>query len=228
VGGRQNGGLDLAAAEAAQVTPYSYAPAGPPAQMTQQNVSSVFGPGAAGVGAAGIAASSRHGPPTSAPSAYSQPTQTQSQYGGTSSSEAGGMSAAHQSYQQHSMYSGGHDYAAYADGADGMSEAGMSSPRSGTFAGGAGGFYVPPVGNWRGPSPGPSLPNTATTGTLPSQKEMEAQGLRVRNRHSNPHLDSDDSGAVLQHTDGGRIGGREDESVTPPREVPPSYDSIRD
>ena len=117
------------------------------------------------------------------------------------------------------MYSGGgHDYAAYGDG-DAVSEAGMSSARSGT-----GGFYVPAVGNWRGPSPGPSLPNTATTGTLPSQKEMEAQGLRIRN----PHLDSDDSGAVVQHTDGGRVGVHEEEGVTPPREVPPSYDSIRD
>ena len=211
IGGRSSGaGLDLAAGDAApQVTPYSYSP-NPQMAMAQNNSSSVLGPGAAGVGAAGLGAaigagaagaSSRHGPPTSAPSAYSQP--SQSQYGGSSSSEAGG--AAHRTSDYNNAY------AAYADG--GESEAGMSSPR------GAGGYYT---GDWRGPSPGPSVPSAATTGTLPSHKELEARGLRVRNERG-----EDDDGPVVQHTDGGRIP-EEGEATTPPREVPPSYDSIRD
>lgn len=198
--------------------------------MAQNPSSSLLTGGAAGVGAAGLGAaaaygagagSSRHGPPTSAPSAYSQP--SQSQYGGSSSSEAGGAAPTQQSHQRTSVYSGGHDYpgayAAYADGHDErQSEAGVSSPRAG------GAFYVPPTGDWRGPSPGPSLPSAGTTGTLPSHKEMEARGLRVRN-HRN---EEDEAGPVVQHTDGGRLPANEDEAPTPPREVPPSYDSIRD
>ncbi|KAI0338850.1 hypothetical protein BDW22DRAFT_682375 [Trametopsis cervina] len=207
-GGRHGGPVDLAAGgEAApQVTPYNYAP-----EMSQHGSSGHLlgaglagaGAGLAGAGAGGLLAAgaenSRHGPPTSVPSAYSQP----SQYGGSSSS--GGAGRGNQPHE--ALYEVGSD-AGMSDGA----RTGTTSPHRVSV----GGMY----GDWRQPSPGPSLPTSGTTGTLPSQKEMEARGLRVHNR-----LD-DEEGDVVQHTDGGRVPA--EGSASPPREIPPSYDSIRD
>ncbi|KIP01276.1 hypothetical protein PHLGIDRAFT_123496, partial [Phlebiopsis gigantea 11061_1 CR5-6] len=58
---------------------------------------------------------------------------------------------------------------------------------------------------------------SAGAALLPSAKETEARGLRVANRE----------GAVMQHQDAGRVSAAPGEE-TPPHEIPPSYDSIRD
>ena len=223
-GGRLPHGMDLAG-EGAEVTPYQYTPAG--AQMSQSHNASLVG-GLAGVGAAGLAAGSagkggqpppsayRNGPPTSVPSQYSQP----SVYGGSSSSEGGQPMPSRSSHQQNrnSMYDPQLAYAAaYSDHSGGGSDPATSSHNA--FPGG---FYDPNQPNFRHPSPGPSLPTTGST--LPSQKELEARGLRVAN---SPGPSEGSSGGVVQHLDGGRVMPDAEESQ-PPNEIPPAYDSIRD
>ena len=79
-------------------------------------------------------------------------------------------------------------------------------------------------GDFRHPSPGPSLPGTTSSssrgapGVLPSQKELEARGFHVAN---------DGSGTpVLQHQDAGRLDVTPEEEPMNLSEIPPSYDSI--
>ena len=61
----------------------------------------------------------------------------------------------------------------------------------------------------------------STGGTLLSQKEMEARGLRVTNTPG-----EGSSSGFVQHQDGGRIIPEVEEEA--PNEIPPAYDSIRD
>lgn len=210
-------GLDLAGG--AEVTPYSYEPQ----QMAMAAPGSATTAGAAGLGAGALAggATSVGHAPTSAPSAYSQP--SQSQYGGSSS--------------EHNAYG---DYAAYAGYADPAGS--QSQSTSPTSAGFPGGFH-PAMGadsgvrsDFRHPSPGPSLslPGTASSGSvaglgaaaaggamgvLPSQKELEARGFRVSNN-------GEGGSGYVQHTDAGRLDATPEEGE-PQAEIPPSYDSIR-
>lgn len=240
VGGRVlngAGNLDLAAGEG-RVVPYSYAPSGGPSSEMSQAGGSILGAGAAGIGAGAIGTNkagpppssfnynqtgARPGPPT-APSAYSQPSaySTSEQDGavpyGQQSQQGHSRNLSQASAQQHSAYGG------YSDAGGSnleSSEGGVSSPRSSGYPPAllAGAAYAPNVNEWRHPSPGPSLPSAGTTGTLPSNKELEARGLRVANQ---PGFPGEGSGPVVQHQDGGRV---HDE---PPAEIPPSYDSIRD
>lgn len=220
-GGRlPNMGLDLAGG--AEVTPYRYAPDAPgattgPPEMSQHSDAFLAGAaGAAGIGAgAGVGAGAGTGArtATSAPSAYSQPSQSHSQYAPSSSDHAYGDYAA---------------YAGYADQGQGASQP-STSPTTSSFPGGfhpgMGVVGAPGEGvrgDFRHPSPGPSLPGTASSssrgggGVLPSQKEMEANRFRVANDGNNT--------PVLQHQDGGRLDVTPEEE--PPSEIPPSYDSI--
>lgn len=240
------GNLDLAAGEG-RVVPYSYSPGGGP-EMAQAGggggglgAGSVLGAGAAGLGAGALGAGKAGPPPSSynynqagprpmgaptAPSAYSQPSAySNSDPGSTApygqSQQGHGRNLSGGSAQQHSAY-GGYSEAggSHLDG----SEGGMSSPRSSAYPGalGAGVAGAGAVNEWRHPSPGPSLPATATntSGTLPSNKELESRGLRVANEHG------EGSGPVVQHQDGGRV--HEPPQPELPAEIPPSYDSIRD
>lgn len=198
--------MDLAAGEG-RVEPYNYAP---PGAAVGPEMGMATGVGLAAGGAARRAGTAT-GPPTSAPSAYSQP----SQYGsGSSDAGVGAGPSMHGHSQAHSQ----DPYAAYAA----YSSDDGTSPRSSQFPGGVGGFYVPPPSHHSQPSPGPSLPSATTssgTGALPSTKELESRGLRVRNENHE----------VVQHTDGGRVRANEDgEEAEVGREIPPSYDSIRD
>lgn len=222
VGGRTGGGVDLVGGEAGAVDPYNYVPAagGAGGQQMSQAGSSATGAGAAGMGAgmaAGAAAKRSPVPPTgttSAPSAYSQ-----------------GNSAASQSHYAPSNSDPGYDYNAYAAYSDphSGSQSGhgyeSTSPRSSAFPGGFHPGYTP-EGLYRGgPSPGPSLPGTGSSSagmTLPSNKEMEARGLRVANAPGG------EGSGVVQHEDGGRIPEAHAEEEAVPNEIPPSYDSIRD
>lgn len=143
----------------------------------------------------------------SAPSAYSQGG-SQSHYA-PSSSDPGYDYAAYAAYSDpHSGSASGHGYES-------------TSPRSGAFPGGFNPAYA--GAEYRGgPSPGPSLPTTGSSSAgmaLPSNKEMEARGFRVTNQQG--------EGSVVQHQDAGRVTETPGEE-TPPHEIPPSYDSIRD
>lgn len=219
VGGRPGGGMDLVGGEAGAVEPYSYVPPSAAGQQMSQTGSSATGAGAAGLGAglaAGTASKRPTAPPTgttSAPSAYSQ-----------------GNSAGSQSHYAPSTSDPGYDYNAYAAYSDPHSGSASghgydsTSPRSSAFPGGFHPGYGPDGLYRGGPSPGPSLPGTGSSSagmTLPSNKEMEARGLRVANEPTG------EGSGFVQHQDGGRIPEASPEEETVPNEIPPSYDSIR-
>jgi hypothetical protein len=68
--------------------------------------------------------------------------------------------------------------------------------------------------DFRGPSPGPSL---ATSGTLPSSKELASGGRRYHVANDEGGSGQRTSGIIVQHRDMGRVQQTD---------IPPSYDSI--
>jgi len=92
---------------------------------------------------------------------------------------------------------------------------------------GAPNVYAMQQGDWHNPhpmtSPPPSVSNTSSSGRAMKEREaMEGrQGLGLATQHE---TDGEGSG-VVQHQDAGLAPGEEEGE--PPRDIPPSYDSIR-
>ena len=99
------------------------------------------------------------------------------------------------------------------------------------------GAYLPPVNmygtgpvDWHSPRPGVSPPpstvsnNTSSTRTTKEREAMGRGGQGIGLALATQHEAPEGSGDVVVHQDAGRAPAEEH---TPPREIPPAYDSIR-
>lgn len=225
----RDGPVDLIGAE--NVTPYSYTPTGYGAangagtdEMRQapSAAPSVLAGGLAGAGTgAAMGYGAPNPPPKSAPSqSHSQYSQSQSQY--SSSAEQYPDYAAYAGYANQPQQAYDPSYQAY-------DQSRMSQDHSYSSGGAAGGVVLMPGGEFRQPSPGPSMAMSNSTyqsqpgshsspnvGLLPSAKEREVMTNRMRVANDGP---------VMQHQDGGRLDSTPEEEDGP-TEIPPRYDDI--
>lgn len=208
--GRHQPDLDLVGHE---VTPYQYAPG---QEMSQQhhNVPSFLSGGIAGAGAAGVGAAGAVG----AGAAGAGAMQTQRNYPPGPGSNSG--ASAPSMYSQPMSDPAFAAYDARSSSHGHSNSLGASSPTNSSFP------MPGPSGDFRHPSPGPSLAmgsgtseSSATSpgGVIPSSKEREANPGRFRVANDGP---------VIVHQDGGRLDSTPEEE-NPPNEIPPTYDSIR-